>query len=138
MSRFKKDTLKQFLPTTFKGLSKKYIIDAVFDKKIQATWKLQVGDIIVGSTGNVFVISAYHQGHKKVGGDKYFFGGGLCNRNGSCLLNETFSFVMNEDGLEYFYGENGIETRENSWYSKFTDFRFVPYPHENKKYCTRT
>ena len=130
MEDFNKDSLDFFLPKSFKGLSKKYIMHAIFDQEIQAAWKPQVGDVIVGPTGNVFVISGYHKGHENVGGDKYFFGGGLCNRDGTCFLNETHCYVMNEDGMEYYYGENGIDVRENPYYSKFSDFRFVPYPHE--------
>lgn len=130
MKDFDKESMDFFLPKSFKGLSKQYIMNAIYDKKIQANWKPQVGDIIVGPTGNVFVIAAYHQGHESVGGDKYFFGGGLCSRDGGCIMNETYSHVLTEDGLEYYYSDEGIKTREHPYYSKFSHFRFVPYPHE--------
>ncbi len=81
-------------------------------------------------TGNIFVISGYHQTYESLGGDKFFFGGGLCARDGGNFLNETHCSVLNTDGMEYYYGQNGIEKRENPYYSKFSNFRYVPYPHE--------
>ena len=133
MEEFDKDDLDFYLPDSFKGLSKEYMIDCIFDEDIQKNWKPTVGDVMVGNTGNVWVISAWHKTHLDMGGDKFFFGGGLCNRDGGIFLNETYTFVMNEDGLEYVHGENGIITRDNLYYSKFSNFRYVPYPHEKTK-----
>lgn len=51
---------------------------------------------------------------------------------GGNIMNETYCYILNKDGLEYRYTENGIEKFENSYYSKFSDFRYVPYPHERE------
>lgn len=128
--RFNKEDLDFFLPKSFKGLSKEYILEAVFNEQIQKNWRPQIGDVIVGRTGNVFVISGYHQTHESLGGDKFFFGGSLCSRDGGNFLNDTHCYVLNKDGMEYYYGHSGIEKQENPYYSKFSDFRYVPYPHE--------
>lgn len=128
--RFDREDLDFFLPESFKGLSKEYILEAIFNEQIQSNWRPQVGDVIVGCTGNIFVISGYHQTHKSLGGDKFFFGGGLCVRDGGNFLNDTHCSVLNKDGLEHYHGHSGIEKRENPYYSKFSDFRYVPYPHE--------
>lgn len=130
MKDFNKEDLDFYLPDTFKGLSKEYLMDCIFDEEIQNNWKPTVGDIMVGCTGNIWAISAYHKGHEKVGGDKFFFGGGLCNRDGGHFLDETYVNVMNADGMEYAFGDEGFEKQNNPYYSKFTDFRYVPYPHE--------
>lgn len=130
MKEFIREDLEFYLPKSFKGLDKKYILDCIFNDKIQSSWKPKVGDLIVGCTGNIFSVSARHQTSASLGGDKFFFGGGLCNRDGGILLDSTFSSIMNKDGLEYFYGDKGIEKRENYNYSKISDFRYLPYPHE--------
>jgi hypothetical protein len=121
----------------FNGLSKKYIIDCAFDNDIQSKWEPAIGNIILGPTGNIFVISGKHHTHESLGGDKFFFGGGLCNRDGGFVMNETYCNVLNKDGLEYYYDFNGdgmsIKSRENSYYSKFEDFRWIPYPYQLKK-----
>lgn len=127
MKDFNKEDLEFFMPPSFKGLSKQYMIDKIFDKDIQKDWKPKTGDIIVGETGNVFVISSTHVLVDELGGNLYFFGGGLCNRTGGNLLNETYSFTMNKDGLWY---QHGREPKEDSYHSSFYDFRYVPYPHE--------
>lgn len=127
---FKKEDLEFFLPKTFKGLTKQYLLDCIFDTEIQKNWQPKEGDIIVGCTGNVWVISGHHQTHETLGGDKFFFGGGLCNRDGGNILNDTYAHVLNKDGLEYRYTKNGIEKFKDPYYSKFSDFRYVPYPHE--------
>ena len=129
-NEFNKEDLEFFLPETFKGLTKQYLLDCIFNEEIQKNWKPREGDVIVGSTGNVWVISGCHKSHESLGGDKFFFGGGLCSRDGGNILNETYTNVLNKDGLEYRYTKNGIEKFENAYHSKFSDFRFVPYPHE--------
>lgn len=130
MEDFNKEDLKFFLPEEFKGLSKKYILDCIFNEDIQKEWKPKIGDIIVGKTGNIFVISESHNTIKKLGGTKFFFGGGLCSRDGSNILNETYCNVLNEDGFNYIYTSDGIKKINDLYYSKFSDFKYVPYPHE--------
>jgi hypothetical protein len=125
------EKLTFLMPESFKGLSKEYMIDKMFNEEIQKNWKPNVGDVIVGATGNVFVISGHHHSSERLGGDKYFFGGGLCNRDGGMYLNETMSYIMNKDGMEYYWDEKGsVSKREDPYYSKFSDFKYVPYPHE--------
>lgn len=130
MKKFNKEKLEFFLPEKFKGLSKKYILHCVFNEKIQKLWKPQIGDIIVGQTGNVFVISGHHTGHESVGGDSYLFGGSFCNRNGGHLMDSTHCFVMNKDGLQYTHYEDIEGPYNNLNWSKIEDYRYVPYPHE--------
>ena len=132
MDKFKKTDLEFYLPDSFKGLPKKYMLDCIFNDNLQKRWSPSVGDIIIGCTGNVFVISGFHDAHEQVGGKTFFFGGNLCSRDGGIIMNETHCFVLNEDGMNYTYTSEGIEKREDFSYSKFSDFRFVPYPHELK------
>lgn len=122
LDKFSKRDLKFFLPKTFKGLSRQYLIECIFDAHIQDKWYPQVGDIIVGCTGNVFVISGKHDLHESLGGTCYFFGGSTCGRNGSGILNGTQSYVMNKDGFRFSNLDQEV--------SKISNFRFVPYPHE--------
>jgi len=134
---FRKDDLLFYLPESFKGLSKEYIMNCIFDESIQKAWIPTVGDVIVGPTGNIFVISAYHHLHGTLGGNLFFFGGGLCNRDGGIIMNETYSSTMNESGKWYGYNNEGkVVEKPNSYHSSFKDFRFVPYPHELKNYKT--
>lgn len=119
---FSKGDLRFWLPETFKGLSRQYMIECIFDAHIQEKWEPQVGDIIVGYTGNVFVISGEHKLDNSLGGACYFFGGSTCGRNGSGILNSTQSYVMNKDGFRF----NNLDQTV----SRISDFRFVPYPHE--------
>lgn len=123
-----KEKLEFFLPDSFKGLSKKYILDCYFNNNIQEKWlkqKPSIGDIIVGETGNVFVISNIEVYNENIGGKMYYFGGGLCNRDNRGFLNETFCYSMNESGIP-FYNKEKISFN----HSKLSDYKFVPYPHE--------
>lgn len=129
MTKFNKEGLEFFLPDSFKGLSKEYILDKIFDEKIQQNWIPQKGDIIVGETGNIFVISGTHPS-KNEGGTLYFFGGGLCNRNGGILLDSTYSYVANKTGLQYVHYQKDSAPYNNPYWCKISDFRYVPYPHE--------
>ncbi len=135
MKEFNKEVLETFLPESFKGLSKQYVLDAIFNNEIQKNWKPQIGDIIVGSTGNVFVISGDHDLVPELGGKMFFFGGGLCNRDGGNIMNETYCYTMNKSGNSYEYDINLKIKRvmKKFNHSSFKDFRFVPYPHELKK-----
>lgn len=115
------------MPTSFKGLSKEYILECIFDKDIQKKWKPGKGDIIVGCTGNIFVISVTDRLHENLGGTRYYFGGGSCNRDGGCVLDSTFYYTANESG-KYIHPTKGEQ--ENPNHSCIRDFRYVPYPHE--------
>ena len=132
---FEIEDLKFFLPKSFKGLSQEYILDCIFNDKIQSKWKPQVGDLIVGGTGNVFVISGKHfisigythDGEPIEGDSLFFYADGLCNRDGGGILDDTHCSVMNESGN----APEAIKDKLNchSW----KEFKFVPYPHENDR-----
>jgi len=130
-------TMKEFiydlLPESFKGMTKEYMIACIENPEIQRNWNPSVGDVIVGKTGNVFVISGHHKLVPELGGDKFFFGGGSCNRDGGHIMDSTFCYVLNKDGMNYCYGPKGIEQRKDTGYSSFDDFRYVPYPHETSE-----
>jgi hypothetical protein len=128
MGEFNREELEFYLSNkTFKGLSKNYILEAVFNDDIQKNWRPQVGDIIVGCTGNIFVISGMDRLHESIGGTTYYFGGSSCSRDGSGILDDTYCFTANESG-KYFHPLKGEQ--ENSYHSSIRDFRYVPYPHE--------
>jgi len=128
MKEFNKENLDFYLnDKSFKGLSKKYIMEAIFNNDIQSKWKPQVGDIIVGCTGNIFVISGMYRLSKNLGGTLYYFGGRSCNRNGGNVLDETYCYTANESG-KYIHPLNGEQ--KNLYHSLIRDFRYVPYPHE--------
>lgn len=127
MKEFNEEKLEFHLPKSFKGLDKKYILNCIFDEKIQKNWNPTKGDVIVGSTGNIFVISNVDRLHQSLGGTRYYFGGGSCNRNGGRILDDTYSFTANEDGKWYHPIEG---EKENPYHSSIREFRFIPYPHE--------
>lgn len=115
------------LRDTFKGLSKEYILECIFDDDIQKKWIPGVGDIIVGYTGNIFVISVIDRLHKSLGGSMYYFGGGACTRGSGCVMDSTYMYTANESG-KYIHPTKG--ERPNSNHSNIRKFRYVPYPHE--------
>ena len=128
MKEFVKEELEFHLSDRpFKGLSKEYIMEAIFNTNIQENWCPQVGDIIVGCTGNVFVISGLDRFTQSLGGNTYYFGGGSCNRDGGCALDSTYCFTVNENG-KYIHPIKGEQP--NMYHSSIRDFRYVPYPHE--------
>ncbi len=127
---FDRETIEFFLKDSFKGLSKEYILDKIFDEEIQKNWTPQVGDVMVGCTGNIFVINVIDELHETLGGRRYYFGGGSCNRDGGNILNSTYQFTANESGVYYGWGDSGIEKQDKLDHSSIRDFRFVPYPHE--------
>lgn len=127
MRKFIKSDLEFFLPDSFKGLSKRYILDCIFNDKIQKKWKPQVGDIIVGCTGNIFVIGGKADLHESLGGTEYYFGGGTCNRDGGNILDSTYCHTANESG-KYIHPIDGEQT--NYYHASIREFKFVPYPHE--------
>jgi len=125
------ERMTMFMEDEFKGLSKEYMVDKITNEIIQREWQPKVGDIIVGETGNIFVISAHTKLDPTLGGDRYFYGGGMCNRDGGNIMDSTYCYQMNADGLEYYYDLDGegdiIKTRKSS---KISDYKYVPYPHE--------
>lgn len=125
---FIKEDLEFFLPVSFKGLSKKYILENIFNSKIQDSWNPKIGDIIVGCTGNVFIISAEHKLLEKLGGTIWMFGGFLTGSKGF----RAIAYTMNLDGLEYDFSCNKLK-EYSPYHSSIKDFRFVPYPHEISK-----
>lgn len=128
MKEFNKEDLEFHLnDELFKGLHKDYIMEAIFNSDIQNKWQPQVGDIIVGCTGNIFVISGLDKLHEKLGGNRYYFGGSSCNRDGGNVLDSTYCYTANEIG-KYIHPLNGEQ--ENLYHSSIRDFRYVPYPHE--------
>ena len=127
MSEFIKEDLEFYLPNSFKGLSKQYLLDCIFNKKIQSKWKPSLGDVMVGYTGNIFVISAVEELDKSIGGNMYYFGGGACTRNNSNILDSTFCYTANESG-KYYHPINGEQ--KNYFHSSIREFRYIPYPHE--------
>lgn len=128
---FDNETLDFFLDEKgFKGMSKEYILDCVFNKEIQSNWIPQIGDVMVGCTGNIFAISGTHDLIESLGGKLYLFGGGICCRDGSSVMDSTSCFTANESG-NYYHPIHGL--MQNSNHSSIRDFRFVPYPHENIK-----
>lgn len=130
MEEYNKEDLEFFLPDSFKGLSKDYIIECIFDEDIQKNWTPGIGDVIVGPTGNIFVISNTLNLNKSIGGKMYFYGGGLCNRDGGIVMNSTHCYTANESGKYYdpLKGE-----QDNPYHSSIRKFKFIPYPHERKK-----
>lgn len=127
MEKFIRKDLEFFLPETFKGLTKNYILQCIFNDKIQEEWKPGIGDLIVGCTGNIFVISSMENRHNDLGGMLYFFGGGSCNRDGGNVLDSTFCYTANEKG-KYIHPLKGEQSNLN--HSSIRDFKYVPYPHE--------
>ena len=127
MKEFDKEALEFNLPERLKGLKKEYILECIFDEEIQTKWTPSVGDLIVGGTGNIFAISVIDNLHETLGGKRYYFGGGSCNRDGGNILDSTFSYTANESGI-YIHPTKGEQA--NLYHSSIRDFRYVPYPHE--------
>lgn len=128
MKEFNKEVLEFHLDNKpFKGLFKEYIMEAIFNSDIQNEWRPGVGDIIVGCTGNIFVISGMDRLHETLGGNMYYFGAGSCNRDGGTVLDSTYCYTANESG-KYIHPLNGEQV--NPYHSSIRDFKYVPYPHE--------
>ncbi len=130
---FNKEDLEFFLPKTFKGLNKQYILDCIFNKEIQDKWQPEEGDVIVGGTGNVFTISNKTHLHEDLGGDLFHFGGGMCSRDGGNIMNETYTYTMNKYGKWITWNNGKLTEIKNFYHSKFSDFKFIPYPHETHR-----
>jgi hypothetical protein len=134
MTEFIKEDLEFHIgKKTFKGLSTNYILEKIFDENIQKKWVPQEGDIIVGCTGNIFVISGKTQICDELGGTTYFFGGDFCDRDGDCFMESNYCYTMNESGIHYKWKEGKAVTTKDLYHSSYKDFRFVPYPHETNR-----
>ena len=105
-----------------------HVIDCIFDKELQDKWVHRVGDLMVGCTGNIFVISGKHDLVEEMGGTVFLFGGQLCTSDGSCLLDSTSCYVMNKDGLKYRATGDGYVGEYSFNYSSFKEFRWIPRP----------
>lgn len=123
---FKKEDLEFHLPDTVMRLSKKYIMECIFDKKIQESWKPSFGDLMIGPTGNAFVISSVYPYHESIGGTMYFYGGGNCSKDSNGVMDSTYCYTANESG-NYFHPLKGI--MPNPYHSSIRKFRYVPYPY---------
>lgn len=128
------EDIEFFLPEKFKGLTKNYMLLAIFDKRIQRKWIPEKGDIIVGSTGNIFVISNIDNLHENLGGKRYFYGGATCSRNDGNFMNSTQCYTMNDSGVYISWNNVGnLVALENSYHSSYKNMRFIPYPHETNR-----
>lgn|SRR5574343_507544 len=94
MNRIKQ--LEFYLPNEFKGMTKQYILDCYFNDKIQNNWSPNIVDVIVGNTGNIFVISGHHRTTETLGGNIYFFGGFLYAEADSCRMTKHTCYAMNK------------------------------------------
>lgn len=53
-----KQLLELFLPDQFKGLSKEYIIECVFNIEIQKNWVPKLGDLTVSLMADLYVLES--------------------------------------------------------------------------------
>jgi len=131
---FNKEDLDFYLKDEFKSLSKEYMMNCIFNEDIQNNWHPRVGDIIIGCTGNIFVISGHTILNESLGGEKFFFGGSSCSRDGSNFMNSTMCFTCNESGINYIRNKSGeLVEFDDPYHSSYKKFRYVPYPHEVSK-----
>lgn len=120
MSKFKIDEIDFHIPLIYRGMSKKYMLSRIFDDKTQKLWKPKTGDIMIGCTGNIFVISSSTLYNEDLGGRMFFFGGGLGMDEEHNRVD--INYKMNEKGINKFQGVYNVNS--------FSDFRYIPYPHE--------
>lgn len=125
-NKFNKKDLEFYLPERIMRLPKKYVMECIFNEDIQKKWKPKFGDLMIGPTGNAFVISAVYPYHESIGGTMYFFGGGNYSRNGDGVMDSTYCYTANESG-KYFHPIKGVIP--NSFHSSIRKFRYVPYPY---------
>ena len=131
MEKFNREDIEYFLPDTFKGLSKQYLLDCIFNDDIQRLWIPEIGDIIVSKTGNIFVISNIENYCEDLGGTLYFYSGFLASTNNSNYLSVTKCYTMNKSGKWISYNSKGkLEESQNCYHNKLDNYKFVPYPHE--------
>jgi len=129
MKEFDKDSLNFYLPEKFKGMDKEYMLSCIFNDNIQFEWKPGVGDVIIGITGNIFIISVVDYLSDNLGGTRYYYGGGSCTNINNNILDDTYYYTANERG-DYIHPLNGLQKNLN--HSSIRDFKYVPYPHELK------
>ena len=131
---FVREDLDNYMPKMFKGMHKSYMLTKIFDDEIQKKWKPEIGDVIVGPTGNIFIISNVDHLDETLGGDLCFYGGHLCNRDGGNTLDDVTCHTMNEKGKWIGWNRRGeLEVMDKLGHSKYSHFRFVPYPHETNR-----
>lgn len=122
------ENISFLMPESFKGMPKSYMLACAFHPDIQENWQPQTGDVMVGQTGNVFVISGMFTLVEEFGGPLFYFGTHPCATDSS-IMDSNCSFVMNKSGLKHDYSRDALVTHPR--YSKISKFRFIPYPHEN-------
>ncbi len=102
--------------------------------EIQQLWKPDVGDYILAKASycyddarctneklcddcilndNIFIISSDHKASESIGGTHWFFGASLCNRDGGCLMNDTYSMVMTLDGNTSDFAKHDVYPKSN-------------------------
>lgn len=127
---FTEEDLKDII-RPIRGLSVDYIIKCALDQKIQKEWVPQIGDMILGITGNMFVISAVDEYAEEVGGTQYYFGGHKAWTICENKRKEIYScYVFNNDGVKYKLIDANFEPLnylESFGMSSKKDFRFIPY-----------
>lgn len=133
MTEFIREDVARFMKETFKGLSKEYILNCMFNESIQAKWVPQRGDMIVGSTGNIYFISAEDKLSDKLGGTQWYYGGGMCNRDDGNVLDETYCYTMNKTGIWKGWKDGSIQEYKNYYHSSLSNYKFIPYPHETDR-----
>ncbi len=120
LEEFDSDILEQ-------GLSVKYILDVVKNEDIQKSWKPKMGDLMVGSTGNLWVLSNSQKLCQELGGELFFFGGNTCVRGAGILMDQTMCYTVNKEGKSWRGEEN------DPYHSSFDRFRWVPRVGEYKE-----
>ena len=116
--KFIREDLEFYLPETFRELTKEYILECIFNDEIQKNWKPQEGDVMVGCTGNIWVIASKYDYHESIGGTMYFFGGTI-GRIGGVNQSIASCHTMNESG-------KWIEEGTHFGHSSIKNFRFIP------------
>ncbi len=121
---FEYDTIEFFVndDNEFK-INKSHILSMCFNEEVQSRWKPKVGDIILGKTGNLFVISSSERLNESIGGTLFFFGGGTYFYNDG--TKGTYCYTMNESGTRY---NSFKESTDDLYHSSFSEFRWIPRP----------
>lgn len=138
MDKFERESLEFWLRDDtaheYRLPNAKYVLDVLFNEDVQKSWKPQVGDLFATHTGNIYVISGDHNLTEELGGRLFFFGGGMCTRGDGCIMDETYCYTMNKDGLSWHWGENGKRSTEKAHnHSAISKFRWIPRVGEYKE-----
>lgn len=129
MTEFNSAQLEIHIPDDVKqrwDVSKEYILDCVFHERMQEEWDPRVGDLMIGPTGNIWIISSKQNFCESFGGPMFFFGGNLCSRDGGCIMNETTCYTMNKDGFWYEWKDGNIVKEKTPSHCGFKDMRWIP------------